>query len=220
MSVELNGLRHAFNYLLFRRGPLSSSAVQAMAWVRSDPALAQPDVHLNFFPFGIDFTVSPPVMHKRAAVGIGSILSRPHSRGRVGLRSKDPLDGPLIEHRAFEDERDMAALVRSVALIERLFEAPPLAGAVTGTPHNPADSGRSVAELIRAYGSMGLHSVGTCRMGSDADAVVDPALRVFGVDGLRVVDASVMPRLISANTNAAAIMIGERGADFIKHDLA
>ena len=80
-----NGLRHLCNYLLFRRGPLASAAVQAMAWARSDPTLAEPDIHLNWFPFGVDYNATPPAMHKRPCVSVGACISRPYARGRVRL---------------------------------------------------------------------------------------------------------------------------------------
>jgi choline dehydrogenase len=216
-----NAARHACNYLLFRRGPLASAAVQAMAWARSGPLLAEPDIHLNWFPFGIDYNVTPPALHKRPCVSVGACISRPHARGRVGLSGKDPEDRPVIEHRLLADERDMATLVRSIRLIERIFAAPSLAPSVVGpsAPFVGAASERNLETIIREHAGLGLHAVGTCRMGSDARSVVDPDLRVRGVNGIRVIDASVMPRLISANTNAASIMIGEKGAFLVRQSL-
>jgi choline dehydrogenase len=119
------------------------------------------------------------------------------------------------------DERDLATMVRSVAVMERIFQAPALASAVTGAspPLDAPQTGRVLEQTIRNYAGLGLHSIGTCRMGSDAQSVVDTELRVRGVSGLRVIDASVMPQLISANTNAAAIMIGEKAADHVKSAL-
>jgi choline dehydrogenase len=216
-----NAARHLCSYLLFRRGPLASAAVQAMAWGRSDPTLAEPDIHLNWFPFGVDYNATPPVLHKRPCVSVGACISRPHARGRVGLSGKDPEDRPLIEHRLLADERDMATLVRSIRLIERIFAAPSLAPSVVGpsAPFMGGASERNLETIIRDHAGLGLHAVGTCRMGSDPRSVVDPELRVRGVSGVRVIDASVMPRLVSANTNAASIMIGEKGADLVRQSL-
>ncbi len=212
-----SGVKHLFNYLLFKRGPLASSAVQAMAWARSDPALPEPDIHLNWFPFGVDYNVSPPVMYKQPCVSLGVCISRPHSRGRIVLANADPATLPTVRHHMFEDERDMATLVRSLPLLERIFEAPALARHVVGrtapfVENLPPDN---VEEAIRASAGLGLHAVGTCRMGSDAAAVVDPSLRVHGIAGLRVADCSIFPRQISANTNAAAMMIGEKAASLV-----
>jgi choline dehydrogenase len=137
------------------------------------------------------------------------------------LRSPDPQDRPIIEHRMLGDARDMATMVRSVGVMERIFETPALAPSVIGAspPLDAPQTGHALEQTIRNYAGLGLHSIGTCRMGSDAQSVVDTELRVRGVSGLRVIDASVMPQLISANTNAAAIMIAEKAADHVRRAL-
>ena len=220
-ATGFHAVRHLCSYLAFRRGPLASAAVQAMGWARSDPSLAEPDIHLNWLPFGVDYTVSPPALHKRPCVSLGVCVSRPHSRGEIRLRSASPHDKPVIDHRLVGDERDVATIRRSIGLMERIFSQPALAGAVVGacSPAQPLTSDAALEQFVRAHAGIGYHAVGTCRMGSDAAAVLDPELRVRGVDGLRVIDASIMPRLVSANTNAASIMIGEKGADFVVRDL-
>lgn len=214
----INVLRHLFNFLMFRRGPLSSSAVQAMAWARTSPDLDGPDVHLNWFPFGIDFSVTPPVMHKKPCVSLGACVSRPYTRGQVRLRGSSLRDRPLIDYPVLGDQRDVDTIVRSVHLIERLFTQSPLATSVVSacSPTSSQNTDAALELLARSHAGLGLHSVGTCRMGADTDSVVDTSLRVRGVRGLRVIDASIIPRLISANTNAAAMMIGEKGADLVK----
>ena len=220
-SSGLAAARHLCNYLLFRKGPLASAAVQAMGWCRSDTTLAEPDIHLNWLPFGVDYTVSPPALHKRPCVSLGVCVSRPHSRGEVRLRSTAALDKPVIDHRLVGDERDVATIRRSIRLMERIFTMPALAGSVIGACNPPEllASDAALDEFTRAHAGIGYHAVGTCRMGTGPDAVVDPQLRVRGVEALRVVDASVMPRIVSANTNAASIMIGEKGADLALKEL-
>jgi choline dehydrogenase len=213
----LNGLRHLANYLLFRRGPLASAAMQAMAWARTDASPDEPDIHMGWFPYGADYNNNPPTMHKRPCISVGVSVSRPHTRGSVELYSSAPQNLPVIRHRLLSDERDLATMLGSIDVVERIFAAPALASAVIGESP-PIQSGGSVIErkdIVRAHAGLGLHAVGTCRMGSDSHAVVDTELRVRGVSGVRVVDASVMPRLVSANTLAAAIMIGEKGSHHI-----
>jgi choline dehydrogenase len=214
------GLKHVANYALFRRGPLASPAVQAMAWARSDASAAEPDVHLNWFPFAFDYTASPPRMHKDPAITLAACVSRPFSRGSVHLRDADPLSAPRIAHRLLDNECDLRTMINSIGLMKRIFAAPSLA-ALCRLAGGAADSLSAAAaeEMVRATIGLGLHAAGTCRMGSDADAVLDTDLRVRGVTGVRVADASIMPRLVSANTNAAAIMIGERAADILRNAL-
>lgn len=220
-SSGLPALRHLVNYLLFRKGAMASAAVQGMGWARSDPALAEPDIHLNWLPFGVDYTVSPPALHKRPCVSLGVCVSRPHSRGELRLRSASARDKPVIDHRLVGDDRDVATIRCSIRLMERIFTMPSLRDAVVGpcNPPMPLDSDAALDDFVRANAGIGYHAVGTCRMGSDAASVLDTQLRVRGVGNLRVVDASVMPRLVSANTNAASIMIGEKGADLVRADL-
>jgi len=224
-NSEASGLaavKHIVNYLLFRKGAMASAAVQGMGWTRSDPSLSEPDIHLNWLPFGVDYTVSPPALHKRPCVSLGVCVSRPHSRGELRLRSASADDKPVIDHRLIGDERDLATIRRSIRLMEKIFTMPALRDSVVGpcNPARPLESDASLDEFIRANTGIGYHAVGTCRMGSDAESVLDPKLRVRGLQNLRVIDASVMPRLVSANTNAASIMIGEKGADLVRRDLS
>ena len=147
-------------------------------------------------------------------------MLRPESRGTVRLASPDVGTAPLIDPNFFGDERDMATIKRGVRELHRIFNAPSLA-AYKGKVRHPVDLGNDAAldAHIRSTADTVYHPVGTCRMGPDADAVVDPRLRYRGLDGLYIADASIMPRLVSGNTNAPSIMIGERCADFVRADL-
>jgi choline dehydrogenase len=143
---------------------------------------------------------------------------RPKSRGKIGLHSADPLAKPKIDFRMYDDHADIEAMIKAVKYANSIYDMPSLAKHVSGTayPPNPRQSDAEWEAQIRDCSLVGFHPVGTCRMGGDAASVVDPQLRVRGVDGLRVADASIMPVLPSANTNAPAIMIGEKAADLIK----
>jgi choline dehydrogenase len=158
-------------------------------------------------------------MEKRPSFSLGFHASRPHSRGEIRLRSADPAAPPIIDHRLLGDERDVIAMAKGCAIVQRMCEAPSLAPHIMGNVRPdplPGDLEEWTA-YVRANASIGYHMLGTCRMGPDGDglAVVDPALRVRGVDGLRVIDASVMPEPVTANTNAPTIMIAEKAAAMI-----
>ena len=220
-SSGLHAVKHLLNYLAFRKGPLASAAVQGMGWARTDPSLAEPDIHLNWLPYGIDHKVAPPALHKSPVVSLGICVSRPYSRGQIRLRSASVADKPVIDMRLAGDERDVATIKGGIRLMERIFATRALQGSVVGrcNPESALESDGELEGFIRQNVGIGYHGVGSCRMGSDDLAVVDPALRVRGIESLRVIDASVMPRQVSANTNAASIMVGEKGADLLLQDL-
>jgi choline dehydrogenase len=207
--------RLLLQYVLTRRGVMSSAAIHAMAFLRSRPELEHPDVKLSFAPFCTE--VETRAMHKHAGVTIFAGLSRPKSRGAIRLRSADPQDKPAIDHRLVGDPGDMSALIAGIKAIERIFDAPAFSAHVVArnNPSRPPADDAEWEALIRGMTAIGFHPVGTCRMGSDQSSVVDTELAVRGVRGLRIADASVMPLLNSANTNAPTIMVAEKAADLI-----
>lgn len=214
---------HFANYLLRKRGPMVTPAVQAMACAKTRPGLDEPDVQLHFLPLSYDIT--PDVqcaalagMTREPTATVTVNVCHPFSRGSVQLQGARADSLPLVSHQLLGDARDVGTLVDACRLIERIFAAAPLRRYVRGdrTPAPLPSADEDWARFVREHANVCYHPVGTCRMGGDEYAVVDSALAVRGVSGLRVVDASVMPRLLSANTNAAAVMIGERGSDFIR----
>lgn len=209
--------RNFVQWLVSRSGPMASAAVQVMGALRSRPEEPEPDIGLNFLPLAMDFSRGKPDMHRRPGITVGATCLRPESRGEIRLRSSDPEVRPVIDHRLLGDERDVRRLMDASRFLERMFAAQPLAGYIDGYyfPAQPARSEEEREQLVRMLTSIGYHPVGTCRMGG-ADAVLDPQLRVRGIGGLRVIDASVMPRLISGNTNAATIAIAEKGAELVR----
>jgi choline dehydrogenase len=208
-------LRYFAEYALFRRGPLANNVFESAAFVKSVPGLAQPDVQLVFqsatrprpsFPF--------PIGHGFAASPVGLY---PRSRGRLTLASADPFAPPLIDPNLLGELADIEPLIRGIRLIRRVFAAPAFARyrAAETAPGAVAQSDADLAAYIRAESYTVHHPVSTCRMGADPMAVVDPQLRVAGLEGLRVADASVFPSIIGGNTNAAVVMIAEKAADLI-----
>lgn len=209
--------RDLTRWLLTKTGPMSSPAVHAMAGLKSSSDLDEPDLALSFIPLAIDFAKGVPQMHKQPGITIGGNCMRPDSRGEIRLRSTDPHDKPVIDHRLLDDERDVARLIWLGRFLEQLFLTEPLAQHVVSNnrPDQFPVTDSEWIDLIRATASMGYHAAGTCPMG-DEGSVLDPALAVRGIGSLRVVDASVMPSLVSANTNAATIAIAERAASLIR----
>ncbi|MDE2436879.1 MAG: GMC family oxidoreductase N-terminal domain-containing protein, partial [Sphingomonadales bacterium] len=214
-------------YLLRGKGPMATPAVQAMALARTRLDLAEPDVQLHFYPVGYDLgpellSAAAAKMPREPVITIGASVGNPYSRGQVLLAGPDPRDLPAIRHELIGDPRDVQTLIAACKLIERIYDAPALAQFVLGD-RNPApipqdDAGWDVH--VRRNTSLSYHPVGTCRMGGDAEAVVSPRLQLNGVQGMRIADASVIPLLPRANTNATAIMVGERVADFISRGSA
>jgi choline dehydrogenase len=203
-------------YLRHGSGPLSSSVGEAFLWTKYDRDAVAPDLQFHLAP--AYFNEHGFVTYDKHAFSIGSVLVSPRSRGEIKLRSADAAAKPAIFGNYLTDDADVAAMVYSVKLGRELAATEPLAG-ITGTELLPGariTDDEALAEDIRNRVELLYHPVGTCRMGTGDDAVVDPELRVRGVENLRVVDASVMPTITRGNTNAPTYMIAEKAADLIK----
>jgi choline dehydrogenase len=207
-------------WLLRRTGPLTSTVAEAFAFVRSRPGLPAPDLQFHFAP--AYFVENGFADYDGHAMTMGPVLISPRSRGAVTLRSADPGEQPRIVTNSLAEPEDVAALVAGVRLAREIARAEPL-GSCVGRELFPGEEVVSDADLeadVRRRVELLYHPVGTCRAGSGEEAVVDPELRVRGVEGLRVADASVMPVVPGGNTNAPTIMVAERAADLISGRVA
>jgi choline dehydrogenase len=197
---------------------LTSNVAEACAFVRSRPDLPAVDLEIVFAPVPfIDHGLAPPPGH---GLTIGAVALQPRSVGTITLRSADPSQAPCIQPNYLSDENgdDLRVLVEGMRMARRIFDAPAL-GRFAGDPLQPSTpltTEDAIVDYIRRHAETLYHPVGTCRMGNDDQAVVDPELRVHGVEGLRVVDASVMPTIPRGHTHAATVMIAEKAADLIR----
>ena len=216
----LLGPMHLLRYIRSRHGQLTTNIAEAGAFLKSDPDLTDPDIQLHF-------CIAAAGDHGRernwgvSGIGLHTCLLKPLSRGAVELVSPDPDTAPSIDPRYFSDARDLHKLIAGIRLARNILVQPAMKE-YTGRDLHPAPSGKvdeaGLEEMVRARAESIYHPVGTCRMGDDAQSVVDGRLRLRGVAGLRVVDASVMPDIVRGNTNAPTIMIAEKASDMIKAD--
>lgn len=218
----INQVKGLWYYLTARKGPLTISPLEANAFVRTSDTLTQPDLQLHFAPIHVgddykaDFYDSATFPNKVDGWSILPTLLHPTSRGYVGLRSANPMEAPVIQPNFMSTEEDRDLLLKGTKLAQELNRS------AAFSPWRdraliPADGASDEALMahIRKIVETVYHPVGTCRMGQDEGAVVDEQLQVRGIAGLRVVDASVMPTIVSGNTNAPVIMIAEKAADLI-----
>ena len=205
-------------YLLRRNGLGSENSLEAGGFVRSRPGLDRPDVQIQFIP-GVMVNHGKKGMRPFDGFSIDMIALHPESRGRVSLRSADPFEPPRIEPNHLATPGDLATLRAAIRIARKIGSQPALEPWRIGEDEPGADIATDDAldTWLRGHAATIFHPVGTCRMGNaeDPGAVVDAKLRVRGIANLRVADASVMPTIVSGNTNAATMMIGEKAADLI-----
>jgi choline dehydrogenase-like flavoprotein len=217
-ATALRGLADVVRYVVAKRGMYTTNAAEAGGFVKSTPQEELPDLQFHF-------TTAPLSNH---GLDVKFLLQqgyslhvcdlRPLSRGEIRLAGRDPFAHPLIEPNYLADPRDLEKLVLGVKAARRILAAPAF-DPYRGEEIRPGPAVRDdeeIREFIRRRAETIYHPVGTCKMGNDPLAVVDPQLRVRGVQGLRVADASIMPLLVGGNTNAPAIMIGEKSADLVR----
>jgi choline dehydrogenase len=209
--------------LIFKRGQATSFPIEAGAFIRSDPALDTPDLQSHFLPGLSSMTLRLPFLRKPALAhrGHGFFANlyqlRPESRGAIALRSADPREAPAIRPGYLTAPRDLIVLRQGIKILRKVFAQAPF-DRFRGTELAPGPDVQSDAAIeawIRRTADTVFHPVGTCKMGTSDDAVVDAQLRVIGIEGLRVADASIMPTIPSANTHAPTVMIAEKAADMI-----
>jgi choline dehydrogenase-like flavoprotein len=218
----LRAALHGIQYLLFKTGPATATVTEAGAFVKSNSTLEYPDIQLHALPVYVKWKDLARKASKAPGHGI-TILAcfiRPQSRGEVKLVSIDPRVAPTVDPNYLAEKVDMDISVKGIQLIRQVMAAPALRELLReeDMPGSHIQSEKEILDYILQWGKTDYHPVGTCKMGNGADAVVNSRLKVHGIRGLRVIDSSIMPAIISGNTQAPSMMIGEKGATMILED--
>ncbi len=218
LNNPLRRIAAGARYAAFRTGPLTIAAGTSGAFFKTNPRLASPDVQIHFLPFSTDKMGEK--LHSFSGFSASVCQLRPESRGSLRIKSADPAAPPAIRINYLATEIDRTAFVEGIKILRKILAAPALKPFVVDEvdPGSKIASDEEILKFCRQRGTTVYHPTSTCRMGNDPLAVVDQRLRVRGIEGLRVVDASIMPDLMSGNTNAPTIMIAEKASDMILED--
>jgi choline dehydrogenase len=228
-NLSLNALQYSLprrlvagaQYVFMRSGPMSGNGMYVGALVRSDKRLERPDLQFNISAWStIDRTADGIISHPFPGISISPVHLAPEGRGSVRLKSNDPFAPPEIKFNFLRNESDMRVMIAGVRIARSIARQHALQRLMMGetAPGVAIHSDEDIAADVRQRGVSNLHPVGTCGMGHGPMSVVDPRLRVHGIAGLRVVDASIMPMIVAGNTNAPTIMIAEKASDMIQED--
>ncbi len=222
-NVELNpwaAVKYASQYMFKGAGPLTSVVFQALAFAKTETHMSHPDVQIHFGAMGYGADGDKIILTDRPAITFQANVNRSRSRGELTLASNSPFDPPNIQPNMLADDYDLKTLIAAGKLCQKLCETDALKPYCVKKvyPDENIQTDEAWEAYVRAVCGPTFHPVGTCKMGVDDDAVVTPDLKVKGIEGLRVADGSVMPHVVSGNTNAACLMIGEKGAGMILAD--
>ncbi|HKT73161.1 MAG TPA: GMC family oxidoreductase N-terminal domain-containing protein [Steroidobacteraceae bacterium] len=213
-------IRNVAEYYLTHGGPMSSASHEIGAWMRSSPQVPQPDVQFLATPCSFDFTRQRAFPEPFPGMSIAGYPLRPQSRGEINIKSSDPNELPQLRPRYYSADADRLLMIETVKLARRYAHQPALRQAieVETYPGPDCQTDDRIIEAYDRYGTCGYQAVGSCRMGNDAESVVDPQLRVRGVEALRVMDTSIIPQLPAGNTNGPTMAMAWRAADIITRD--
>jgi len=213
-------VKQAFKFLTHKEGILTSAVAEAGGFIKSSSELERPDLQLHFIPGGMDDHGRNTKMLMKYAISLHVCLLRPKSRGSVTLNGDKAYLHPKIQINMLEDKDDISTMIKGVRIAREIISAQPLKqnNGQEILPGSQYQSDEQILEFLKEKANTIYHPVGTCKMGDDDMAVVDQTLKVHGIDNLRVIDASIMPTLISGNTNAPTVMIAAKAADMILSD--
>ncbi|HMD62677.1 MAG TPA: choline dehydrogenase [Stellaceae bacterium] len=219
MQSNVRKLKSGLQYMMFKNGPLAMATSPAALFARTRPELASPDIKCSISPFSAERPQDG--LHPFSGFTMIAYQLRPESRGQIKLKTPDPADPPAVYPNYLATDTDQRTIVAGLKLCRQLLANPHLQRFIQSEflPGPAVQTDEQLLDFARQRGGTVYHPTSTCKMGDDTMAVVDPELRVHGVEGLRVADASIMPTVVSGNTNAATIMIGERVADMVREKL-